>query len=36
MTSEDDLSHDEDFISGERLVILAPNDEVDRDTVKDS
>ena len=36
MTSEDDLSDDEGFISGGRLVILPPNDEADRDTVKDS
>ena len=36
VSSEDDLSDDEGFISAGRLVILPPNDEVDRNTVKDS
>ena len=33
---EEDLSDDKDFISRERLVILTPNVEGDRDTNKDS
>ena len=36
VSSEDDLSDDEGFVSAGRLVILPPNDEVDRNTVKDS
>ena len=36
VSSEDDLSDDEDFISRGRLVILPPNDEGDRDTDEDS
>ena len=36
VSSEDDLSDDEDFISREKLVILPPNDEGDRDTDEDS
>ena len=35
-SSEDDLSDDEDFISRERLIILPPNDAVDRNTDGDS
>ena len=36
VSSEDDLSDDEDFISEGRLVILPPNDKGDRDTKEDS
>ena len=36
LSSEDDLSDNEDFISRGRLVILPPNDESDRDTEEDS
>ena len=36
VSSEDDLSDDEDFISKGRLIILHPNDEDDRDTDEDS
>ena len=36
VSSEDDLSDDEDFISRGRLVILPPNDKGDRDTEEDS
>ena len=36
VSSEDDLSDDKDFISRERLVILLPSDEGDRDTDDDS
>ena len=36
VSSEDDLSDDKDFISRERLVILLPSDEGDRDTDEDS
>ena len=32
VSSENDLSDDEDFISREGLVILPPNDKGDRDT----
>ena len=32
VSSENDLSDDEDFISREGLVILPPNDKDDRDT----
>ena len=34
VSSEDDLSDDEDFISRGRLVILPPNNEGDRGTMK--
>ena len=36
VSSENDSSDDEYFISRERLVILPPNDEDDRDTDEDS
>ena len=36
VSSEDDLSDNEDFISRGRLVILPPNAESDRDTAEDS
>ena len=36
VSSEDDLSDDEDFISMGRLVTLLPNNKGDRDTEKDS
>ena len=36
LSSEDDLSDNEDFIWMGRLVILPPNDEGDRDTNEDS
>ena len=36
LSSEDDLSDNEDFIWRGRLVILPPNDEGDRDTNEDS
>ena len=36
VSSEDDLSEDEHFISNGRLVILPPNFEGDRDTNEDS
>ena len=32
VSSEDDLCDDEDFISRGRLIILPPNDAVDRNT----
>ena len=36
VSSEDDLSDDEDFISMGRLVTLLPNNKGDRDTEEDS
>ena len=36
VSSENDLSDDEDFTSRGRLVMLPPNDESDRDTDEDS
>ena len=36
VSSADDSSHDKDFISKGRLVILPPNDKGDRDTDDDS
>ena len=36
VSSEDNLSDDEDFISKKRLVIFSPNNEGDRDTDEDS
>ena len=36
VSSEDDLSHAEDFISRGRFAILPPNVESDRDTDEDS
>ena len=36
VSSEDDLSDDEYFISREKLVVLSPNDKGDRDTNEDS
>ena len=36
VSSENDLSDDEDFTSRGRLVILPPKDESDRDTDEDS
>ena len=36
VSSEDDLSDDEDFISRGKLIILSPNDAVDRNTYGDS
>ena len=36
MSSEDDLSDDEDFISMGRLVTLLPNNKGDKDTEEDS